>query len=171
MLFNREMSDSEAESLPLEAEEAAANVVSSLLPDKSKTKYEKLYKRFTDWCATKKINIEAREKVLLAFFEDLSKNYKCSSLWAVCEVYIDTSIENKKKTPSDILGGDPGARTSTASSYNPDKSIVRREILNTRAVTNICQQDISRNYVLSPADVCDGVRCFECMNKYNSKKY
>ncbi|KAJ3661023.1 hypothetical protein Zmor_005445 [Zophobas morio] len=74
---------------------------------------------------------------MLAFFEDLSKSYKCSSLWAVCEGYIDTSIENKKKTASDILGGDPGARTSTASSYNRDSSIVRREILNAGAVTNI----------------------------------
>ncbi|KAJ3659091.1 hypothetical protein Zmor_010798 [Zophobas morio] len=114
------MSDSKAESLPFETEEAAANVVSSLLPDKSKTKYEKFYKRFTDWYASKKINNAAREKVLFAFFEDLSKNQKCSSLWAVCEVYIDTSIENKKKTATDILGGDPGARTSAASSYNPD---------------------------------------------------
>ncbi|KAJ3645769.1 hypothetical protein Zmor_023402 [Zophobas morio] len=111
MLFNREMSDSEAESLPFETEEAATNLVSSLFPDKSKTKYEK---RFTDWCASKKINHDARQKVLLPFFEDLSKSYKCSSLWAVCEGtegYIDISIENKKKTASDILGGDPGART------------------------------------------------------------
>lgn len=51
------MSDSEAESLPFETEEAATNLVSSLFPDKSKTKYEK---RFTDWCASKKINHEAR---------------------------------------------------------------------------------------------------------------
>ncbi|KAJ3643116.1 hypothetical protein Zmor_013776 [Zophobas morio] len=137
MLFNREMSDSEAESLPFETEEAAANLVSSLFPDKSKTKYEKFYKRLTDWCASKKINHEAREKVLLAFFEELLKSYQCSNLWAVCEGYIDTSIKNKKKTASNILGGDPGARTSTASSYNRDSSIVRREILNTGAVTNI----------------------------------
>ena len=49
------MSDSETGSLPFEIEEAAANVVSSLLPDKSKTKFEKFYKRFIDWCASKKI--------------------------------------------------------------------------------------------------------------------
>jgi hypothetical protein len=76
------MNDSETENLPLEIEEAAANVVSSLLPDKSQAKYEHFYKRFTDWCTSKKIKNEAKEKVVLAFFEELSKKYKCSSLWA-----------------------------------------------------------------------------------------
>ena len=61
----------------------------------------------------------------------------------VCEGYIDISIEKEKKTPSKILGGDPGTETSTASSFNPDSNIVRREILNTRAVTDICQQNLS----------------------------
>lgn len=73
---------SESESLPSDIEEAAANAVSSLLPDKSKNKYEKFYKRFSEWCESKKIKNEAKEKVLLAFFEELAKNYKSSSLWA-----------------------------------------------------------------------------------------
>ncbi|KAJ3666222.1 hypothetical protein Zmor_001675 [Zophobas morio] len=167
------MRDSEAESLPFETEEAAANLVSSFFPDKSKTKYGKFYKRLTDWCASKKINNEARQKVLLAFFEYLSKSYKCSSLWAVCEGYIDTSIENKKKTAPDILGGDPGARTSTASSYNPDSSIVRREILNTRAVINIGQQSLSimdkgTNHLISSG--INISNCKECIiDVYNKK--
>ncbi|KAJ3655497.1 hypothetical protein Zmor_014625 [Zophobas morio] len=42
-------------SLPFEIKEAAANVVCSLLPDKSKTIYEKFYKRFSEWFASKKI--------------------------------------------------------------------------------------------------------------------
>lgn len=76
------MSDSEDENLPSDIEDAAAKAIASLLPDKSKLLYEKFYKRFTDWCASKKISNGVKEKVILAFFEDLSKIYKCSSLWS-----------------------------------------------------------------------------------------
>ena len=73
------MSDSD---IPSDIEEAATKVISSLLPDKSRVKYELTYSRYEKWCVEKKINNVTNEKVFLAYFEHLSKTQKPSSLWA-----------------------------------------------------------------------------------------
>lgn len=73
------MSDSE---VPSDIEEAATKVVSSLLPAKSRIKYELAYGRYEIWCAEKKVKNVTNEKVLLAYFENLSTTKKPSSLWA-----------------------------------------------------------------------------------------
>lgn len=75
------MSDSD-ESLPSDIEETAENVISSLLPEKSRLVYETVFNRYEQWCARKKVENIANEKVLLAYFEELSKSRKCSSLWS-----------------------------------------------------------------------------------------
>lgn len=71
-----------SEELPSDIEEAAANVVSGLLPAKSKEKYEKMYQRFVTWCETKNIKSPFQEKVLLVYFETLAATYSSSSLWS-----------------------------------------------------------------------------------------
>lgn len=76
------MSNLDSSDLPSDVEEAAQMAVSSLLPLKSKEKYEKVYKRFVCWCSEKNIQNIFKEKVLLAYFETISKSYSSSSLWA-----------------------------------------------------------------------------------------
>ena len=46
---------SDSESLPSDIEELATQVVSTLLPEKSKIKYEQAYERLRKWCDEKKI--------------------------------------------------------------------------------------------------------------------
>ncbi|KAJ8912394.1 hypothetical protein NQ315_013460 [Exocentrus adspersus] len=73
---------SDSEDLPSDIEEAATSAVSTLLPSKSKDKYKKIYNRFTSWCEKKNLKNHLQEKVLLAYFSELSKSYSSSSLWA-----------------------------------------------------------------------------------------
>lgn len=76
------MSDSEADSLPSDLEEMSRNIVDSLLPEKSRSVYEMVFNRYEEWCSAKKIKNITYEKVLLAYFECLSKERKPSSLWS-----------------------------------------------------------------------------------------
>ena len=77
------MSDtSDNECTPPELRQKAGELVKNLLPDKSKTKYNKVYKTYMDWCykigAT---NIESKS-VLLAYFVEEVEKKKISTLWA-----------------------------------------------------------------------------------------
>lgn len=60
-----------------EAELASLN----LLPIKSKEKYDKEFKRFNDWRQAKGIR-GVDENIILAYFANLRKNFKISSLWS-----------------------------------------------------------------------------------------
>lgn len=75
------MSDSEV-SLPSDIEETAGNVISSLLPEKSRSVYETAFNRYEEWCIHKNAKNITNEKVLLAYFQQLAKNSKSSSLWS-----------------------------------------------------------------------------------------
>ena len=44
--------------------------------------YQKTYERYLKCCNEKKVQNVTREKVLLAYFDNLSKHYKSSSIWA-----------------------------------------------------------------------------------------
>ncbi|RZC42920.1 hypothetical protein BDFB_014908, partial [Asbolus verrucosus] len=56
----------------------AVLTVESLLPVKSKEKYENAYRQFNDWCKEKRV--KEMKKVLLAYFQQKSKAYKSSTL-------------------------------------------------------------------------------------------
>lgn len=62
----------------------AANIesVNNLIPNKSKSQYENAYKEFKSWCMKSKVN-KITENILLAFFEEKSKNVKSSTLWSL----------------------------------------------------------------------------------------
>lgn len=80
------MSDSEGElrsCTPPELRQAAEKVGENLLPHKSRGRYEKAYKAFKDWCACKEVfNIDS-ENVVLAYFSELTKDKKASTLWSI----------------------------------------------------------------------------------------
>ena len=66
-----------------EIEAAASAACSSLLPEKSKRRYEAAYKCFKDWCQSKN-TAQISETIMLAYFVDKSKVLKSTaSLW--CE--------------------------------------------------------------------------------------
>lgn len=66
---------------PPEIKEAANLATLHLLPQKSKEKYEFAYKRFMDYRQSKNADSYS-ENVVLAYFLDLSKKLKSSTLWA-----------------------------------------------------------------------------------------
>lgn len=88
---------SDCDTLPSDVEDAAANAVSTLTCGMSKHLYEQIYECQNQWCAAKKIKNEANEKVLLAYFEHLSKHYKCSSLWAYYSMMSHNIYEKEQK--------------------------------------------------------------------------
>lgn len=69
------------EDLPPDVAEVAREVVLNLLPSKSREIYECAYKRFIKWCEEKNVKTYS-ENVLLAYFFDLAKVLKSSSLWS-----------------------------------------------------------------------------------------
>lgn len=74
--------DSEIEFTPPEIRETANLASTNLLPDKSKLRYIKSYDAFKNWCQKKQIKSMPSENVMLAYFSELAKNKKPSTLWA-----------------------------------------------------------------------------------------
>ncbi|XP_069701502.1 trichohyalin-like isoform X3 [Periplaneta americana] len=68
--------------LESEPEEGAGRVTLELLPEKSRKQYDMSYNRFIEWCKIKNIESDYSESVLLAYFEEKSKVWKSSTLWA-----------------------------------------------------------------------------------------
>ena len=71
----------ECEEEPQEIVDAASAAIVNLLPAKSRKLYDASYDRFKEWCAEKKVRTYT-ENVMLAYFNNKSKNYKSSTLWA-----------------------------------------------------------------------------------------
>lgn len=66
---------------PQELIEAAATATKELLPSKSHSRYEQVYKEFQNW-KKKKETTSNSERVLLAYFTELKQNNVSSTLWA-----------------------------------------------------------------------------------------
>lgn len=67
---------------PPEILEAAKNAESNLLPKKSHSTYELTYQRFMEYRLKNNIG-SFSEHVLMAYFDDLSKKMKSSTLWSI----------------------------------------------------------------------------------------
>lgn len=76
------MNDCDSDS-DFDMEAAAEKSLSTLLPEKSKEKYEKQYEIFKKWCNDKKATV-VNETVLLAYFSsDEMVKFKSSTLWSI----------------------------------------------------------------------------------------
>lgn len=64
-----------------EITEAANAVVVNLLPEKSRKLYEAAYKSFKNWCVEKNVE-NFTENVMLVYFNEKAKTFKCSTVWA-----------------------------------------------------------------------------------------
>ncbi|XP_066256701.1 protein tramtrack, beta isoform-like isoform X10 [Euwallacea similis] len=65
----------------------------SSLPEKSRRKYEVVYKNFMDWCASKDFTTYT-EDVVLKYFEDLSLTHSCATMWVYYSMLRSTLIIN-----------------------------------------------------------------------------
>ncbi|KAJ8687807.1 hypothetical protein QAD02_023601 [Eretmocerus hayati] len=91
---NRAFNRGDEDEIPQEILNAAEEAEENTLPSRSKTYYEKVYQGFVDWKKTKKITI-SNEVVLLAFFNELSKEYAPSTLYNKHSI-LKTMIQRKE---------------------------------------------------------------------------
>lgn len=74
-------SDLDLQNTPPDVREEANAATLDLLPEKSKEKYLQVYSAFKQWCNQKTVR-KTNETVVLAYFYELSKVYKSSTLWS-----------------------------------------------------------------------------------------
>lgn len=77
---------------PPHIQDAAEDLYSDLLPEKSKSIDEKTYKTFMEWRAAEKIN-SFSENVLVAYFKLISEKKAPSTLWSTYSM-LKTTINN-----------------------------------------------------------------------------
>jgi integrase len=88
---------------------------------------------------------------------------------AVCEGYIDTSVENKKKIASKILGGEMTDNEATTSASNisyQDFSLLGRELVIAQAKAGISQQNLnvrSKNSDQVTSSAINFTNCKKCV--------
>jgi hypothetical protein len=92
---------SDSDDIPSDVEEAAQSAISSVIPNKSKAKYDLAYEKLEKWCEGKNIK-HINEKILLAYFEG-KKTLKASTLWTLysmlrSELSLKRNIDIKKYT-------------------------------------------------------------------------
>ena len=95
-IYRIKMSESNIERPLPELKETAEQITSSLLPDKSFMRYERAYKLFQEWCASK-VGNNPSENVLLAYFGKICKTKKSSTLWSTYSM-LQGALNILKKT-------------------------------------------------------------------------
>lgn len=88
------MEDDEFIGTPPELKQIAEVASVNLLPEESEQKYLATYKKFNDWRVERKAPIA--ENVMLAYFDELSKYFKPSSLWSIHSMLKSTIKINDK---------------------------------------------------------------------------
>lgn len=86
--------ESEDNCIPQHILATAKRVVNNALPEKSKDKYITTYENFLAW-QKKQGTTSFDERVLIAYFEELSKKLKPSTLWSIHSM-LKTTIDNNK---------------------------------------------------------------------------
>lgn len=79
------MGEEDVDFIPEDILEEAKIASLELLPEKSRHRYEKEYTAFKKWCNQRKVKT-LKEEVFLAYFSQLSKTYKPSTLWSRCSM-------------------------------------------------------------------------------------
>lgn len=69
------------ELVPEEVLNAANEALANIVPNKSKSLYEKEYMLFCQWRNKKQVK-GVNEKIIMAYISEKSKNVKSSSLWS-----------------------------------------------------------------------------------------
>lgn len=121
-------SDSEEDMCtPPEISEKAKTATNDLLPEKSRERYELVYQRFMDWRL--KNNVKSlSENVMLAYFDELSKQMKPSSLWAMysmlratVNIRHNTNISSYAKLLALLKRKSDGFRSKKSKTLTPEE--------------------------------------------------
>ncbi|KAG8250225.1 hypothetical protein J6590_108257 [Homalodisca vitripennis] len=116
------MSDSEScESLPLQIENEAKKAIEESIPAKSRERYEGTFKKYEDWCKNMGTEDLGNEKVLIAYFNSLSKEHKPSSLWSYYSM-LRSMISVNKNIDISKFSNLIALLKRTSEGYKPKKS-------------------------------------------------
>lgn len=108
--------------VPREIVDAANAALSQILPEKSKVSYNKAYSSFCTWKNVKGAT-ETTETVLLAYFKELSDQYKPTTLWSQFSM-LKTMLNLKEKVDIDKFLELPAFLKQKSRGYAPKKSKV-----------------------------------------------
>jgi hypothetical protein len=81
--------------IPEDIRMAAEQASSSLLPAKSRSRYDKAHADFVEWQHKKNVKI-VNEQVILAYVQELSQSFAPSSLWTIVS-NVESFLTNKGK--------------------------------------------------------------------------
>ncbi|RZC41182.1 hypothetical protein BDFB_014614 [Asbolus verrucosus] len=84
-------SDSEIHCTPSEITVKVKSASANLLPEKSRERYEVIYRKFMDWRLKNKVQ-SFSENILMAYFDELPNKMKPSSLWAIYSMLRSTIV-------------------------------------------------------------------------------
>lgn len=112
---------------PPEIVQLAAATTSTLIPETSKSIYNKTYASFNEWRLRNKANSYS-ENVLLAYFAELGAKYKPSSLWSfysmiksVLKINHDVDLEKYKKLRAFLKRKSEGFQAKKSSTLTPEE--------------------------------------------------
>ena len=149
---------SEVSCTPPDIMQAAKSVTLNLLPEKSRSKYEKQYELFSKWCeskGTKKIS----ENILLAYFAEKAKVMKSSTLWSIysmlrstISVKNDINISEYKKLLAFLKRQAVGHTPIKSKTFNfaevktflteaPDKTYLLKKVILILGIAGACRRD------------------------------
>lgn len=138
--------------LPLEIENLANNAISGLLPDKSKSLYEKTYANYESWCTQKNVENITHEKVFLAYFKEQSMTKKSSSLWSYYSMLRSTLLL-KKNVDISKYSHLIAFLKRNSDSYKPKKS----RILTKENIVKFLQEAENEKYLLLKVSMIIGI--------------
>lgn len=105
----------------------AASATENLLPNKSKGKYDAVYKNFMDWQLAQKTS-SFSENVILVYFVELAKKYKSSSLWAyysmlksTLNIYHSIHLETYMKLQAFLKRQSEGHQPKKSKTFTPEE--------------------------------------------------
>ena len=163
-------SDSEISPTPPEIVLQAATALNSILPEKSKDRYEKVYQKFIEWSMDNHVSTYS-ENVLLAYFNNLTKTYKPSSLWAIYSMLRATlnirhniNIENYSKLKAYLKRQSDGYKSKkskiltakeikTFLEQAPDREFLFMKVALIIGISGACRKQELRN--LKTSDIED----------------
>lgn len=122
------------EDLPADIEESASEAILGLVPQKSRVQYTLVFERYEKWCHEKKIKDITGEKVLLAYFNELSKDRKPTSLWSYYSM-LKTELSIRKNVDIKKCANLFAMLKRKSEGYKPKKS----KILTKKHITTFLQ--------------------------------
>lgn len=149
---------SEVSCTPPEIAQAAKSVTLNLLPEKSRSKYEKQYEVFSKWCESKETN-KISENILLAYFAEKAKVMKSSTLWsmysmlrATISAKYDINISEYKKLLAFLKRQAVGQKPIKSKTLNfdevktfleeaPDKIYLLKKVILIVGIAGACRRD------------------------------